>query len=81
VILVHHDRKQGVGAKADPDVFTRISGTRGITGAADTLLFLETNREERGLGTLHITGRDVAEQQLELRKAGPLWMCTSVPET
>lgn len=84
VVMVHHDRKGAASNKDQPmglesDPFSRISGTRGLTGAADTLWFLETKRGT-GEGALHITGRDVVEQTLELRKAGPLWSSLSTPE-
>lgn len=75
VLMVHHDRK---GGDDGGDVFNRISGTKGITGAADTLLFLDAKRGSRE-GILHITGRDVAEQEIELIKVGPLWQATSQP--
>lgn len=77
VVMIHHDRKQGSSKSGDSesdDPFTRISGTRGLTGAADTLWFLESQRGTQE-GTLHVTGRDVVEQSLELRKSGPLWVC------
>jgi len=78
VLMIHHDRKQQAG-EGNGDPFTRISGTRGLTGAADTLWFLEKQRESRE-GTLHITGRDVAEQALSMMKSGPLWNCLDTPE-
>lgn len=83
IVAVHHDRKGSAGVNekqgmaADP--FSKISGTRGLSGAADTLWFLEKVRGEHA-GELHMTGRDVAEQSLEMRKAGPLWQCWSKPE-
>jgi 5S rRNA maturation endonuclease (ribonuclease M5) len=76
VLVVHHDRKSNEG---DGDVFTKISGTRGITGAADTMMYLQRKRGEP-TGVLHITGRDVADQELELRKSGPLWIAVDRPE-
>jgi len=83
VVMIHHDRKQAAGTKNEMglagDPFSKISGTRGLTGAADTLWFLESVRGT-GEGALHITGRDVVEQSIELRKAGPLWMATHSPE-
>ena len=85
VLMIHHDRKQQANASKtdaasmESDPFSRISGTRGLTGAADTLWFLDRVRGTDE-GFLHITGRDVAEQTLDLRKAGPLWMATHMPE-
>jgi hypothetical protein len=82
VVAVHHDRKGGAGSKEkmgmNEDPFTKISGTRGLTGAADTLMFLETVRGS-GAGDLHITGRDVPTMSLELHKTGPLWQAWDVP--
>jgi hypothetical protein len=75
VLMVHHDRK---GTDDGGDVFNRISGTKGITGAADTLLFLDSKRGSHE-GILHVTGRDVAEQEIELMKAGPLWQAATQP--
>ena len=83
LVMVHHDRKTqaggqtGTGMESDP--FSKISGTRGLTGAADTLWFLESIRGT-GEGALHITGRDVVEQTIDMRKAGPLWTATTLPE-
>lgn len=80
VLMIHHDTKtkpdRTDGWMDDP--FSQISGTRGLTGAADTLVFLESKRLSRE-GRLHITGRDVAEQSLEMMKTGPLWNCLEVP--
>lgn len=75
VLMVHHDRK---GTDDGGDVFNRISGTKGITGAADTLWFLEAKRGEQA-GRLHVTGRDVHEQTLEMTKAGPIWRLIEEP--
>lgn len=74
VLMIHHDNKTKPD-KTDgwmDDPFTQISGTRGLTGAADTLLFLEGKRGS-GEGRLHVTGRDVSEQSYELYKSGPIW--------
>jgi hypothetical protein len=70
VLMVHHDNKTKVEEGQDP--FTRISGTRGITGAADTLMVLEDKRGAHE-GVLHVTGRDVPERSLDLYRAGPVW--------
>lgn len=73
VLVIHHDRKS---TESDGDVFTKVSGTRGLTGAADTMLYLDRKRGESD-GKLHITGRDVADQELGLHKMGPLWVLAS----
>ncbi len=55
VLLVHHVRKA-----ASEDFLTTVSGTNGLAGAADAVLVLERARA-RADGILHITGRDVEE--------------------
>ncbi|MGE0118694.1 MAG: AAA family ATPase [Dongiaceae bacterium] len=61
IILVHHTNK---GAAADPVL--RISGTMGLSGAADTTLVL--SREARELhGTLDVRGRDAPEREIALQ--------------
>lgn len=53
VIVTHHDRKKG-----DDDFVNQVSGTKGITGAADTILLL--SRDRKGTeGTLKVESRDV----------------------
>lgn len=83
VLMVHHDRKGAAGTKEaqgmESDPFTRISGTRGLTGAADTLWFLEAIRGKKE-GALHVTGRDIAEQSIEMMKMGPMWQAMYAPE-
>lgn len=58
LILLHHTRKM----KAEK-VFDEISGTRGITGAADANFVLQKNKLS---GFLSIQGRDLEDQYLEL---------------
>lgn len=55
VVVTHHDRK-----RTDDDFLNMVSGTKGITGAADTILYL---KRERGSddGTLQCESRDVEE--------------------
>ena len=60
VVVLHHLRKS-----AGDDVFDEISGTLGLTGAADTSIILKRGRTERD-GILYITGRDVEEQELAM---------------
>ena len=62
MLLIHHLRKMG-----DEDPFARISGTNGISGAADTMMVL--TREKRGDNTftLSITGRDVEQADLAVK--------------
>ena len=49
VLIVHHDRK----SEAD-DVFDTVSGSLGLTGAADTILIM---KRQAGTVTLHVRGR------------------------
>jgi hypothetical protein len=58
IVVVTHTRKMG----AD-DPFDTVSGTLGITGAADATMIL--TRDDQGV-TLHATGRDVAEIETAL---------------
>jgi len=61
VVVVHHLRK----ADSD-DPLDLVSGTTGLTGAADTLLVLRRTRGQAD-AELFITGRDIAEQEIALR--------------
>jgi hypothetical protein len=58
-LIVHHDRK----ADAD-DPFDTVSGSLGITGAADTILILK--RQSSGV-TLYVRGRDIEESEKALQ--------------
>ncbi|GAA4831666.1 hypothetical protein GCM10023221_04360 [Luteimicrobium xylanilyticum] len=60
IVAVTHVRKM-----ADGDVFNTVSGSTGLTGAADTTLVLRRARGEHG-ASLHITGRDVEENEYAL---------------
>jgi hypothetical protein len=55
-VIIHHVRK-GMG---DADPFERVSGTMGLTGAADTTIILD--REAAGC-TLYCRGRDIQEYE------------------
>lgn len=61
VVVIHHTRKQ----EAD-DVFDTISGTGGLTGAADCIMVLTRDNKVSTDSNLHITGRDVEEQELAM---------------
>jgi hypothetical protein len=61
VMVVHHTRKM----TAD-DPLETVSGTQGLTGAADTVLVLARDRARRD-ATLFVTGRDVEESEVPLR--------------
>lgn len=55
VVVIHHVRKM----EAD-DPFDMVSGTNGLTGAADTVLVL---KRQAGNTTLHARGRDIEEKE------------------
>ncbi len=57
-MLIHHTRKE-----ESEDVFDTVLGSTGITAAADTIIVLEKNKN--GVN-LHVRGRDVEEDELEL---------------
>ena len=54
IVIVHHTRKGGM----ESDPFEKVSGTLGLTGAADTTLVLD--RDGNG-ATLYGRGRDIEE--------------------
>ncbi len=60
ILVIHHLRKMGA-----PDVMDTISGTTGLTGATDCNMVLDRERG-KDEAVLHITGRDVEEQELQL---------------
>jgi AAA domain len=61
VVLIHHMRKM-----SSDDFLNEISGTTGLSGAADTIAVLKRARGEHD-GTLSITGRDVEESEYALK--------------
>ena len=62
VVVVHHVRK--LKDAADPS--NEVSGSTGITGAADTNFVLKRSRSDEN-GTLLATGRDIEYQELTLK--------------
>lgn len=73
VVLVHHDRKASVD-----DFIDAVSGTHGLAGVADSTLLLDRARME-DYGRLRVTGRDVLEHEVALRRAGPAWIMHDGP--
>jgi hypothetical protein len=59
ILIIHHTRKM----EAD-DAFDTVSGTLGLTGAADTILVLD---KRAGAVTLHARGRDIEESETALQ--------------
>jgi hypothetical protein len=59
IVVIHHVRKMDA-----EDPFDMVSGTNGLTGAADTILVL---RRQAGSVTLHARGRDIEEKETACR--------------
>ena len=72
LLLVHHTRK----AEADY-ILDEVSGSTGITGAADTIMVLK--RSTRVM-ILHVTGRDVETQELAVKFEPRLGLWTVLGE-
>lgn len=67
IVVVHHDRKDSTG-----DFVDSANGSRGITGAVDTILSLKRKRDEAE-GTLELTGREVGDLKASVNYAGGKW--------
>lgn len=63
VVMIHHLRKM----RDDGDPFNMISGTTGISGAADSMWVLVKEKRGDDTATLNITGRDVEMQEFVLK--------------
>ena len=61
IILVHHLRKE-----KHEDPVAMVSGTSGITGAADTILVLDKSKRSSNNATLCCVGRDIEYREIEL---------------
>lgn len=70
VLSITHFRKSSSGG----DWVEAITGSTGVSGAADTLLALKGDRGKAD-ACLHITGRDVREAELALQRDGAVWRC------
>ena len=69
VLFVHHNRKM----RDDDDPFNMISGTNGIMGAADTIWVLIKEKRGDGEAVLHVTGRDLPQQEAVVRFQRQSW--------
>lgn len=69
IVVIHHTRK----ADAE-DSFDMVSGTTGLTGAADTTILLDRARNQAD-AILKVTGRDIDERELalQLHKESMTW--------
>ena len=70
ILVVHHDRKM-----AADDPLDAVSGTKGLTGVADTIMILKRGNS-KAKGELYITGRDVQERRVALGRDvdHPTWV-------
>jgi replicative DNA helicase len=64
IVILHHQSK-----KDSDDQFEKSSGTNAIIGAADAMMAIERKRKSNE-ATLHITGRDVGEEQFAMEWDG-----------
>jgi len=60
IVIVHHTRKS-----ADTDFINKVSGTLGLTGAADAVMVLERKKGSE-YGVVQVTGRSVAENKFAI---------------
>lgn len=68
-IAVTHLRKM----KSPSDPFAEITGTTGISGAVDQMLVMKKKDRSSPECDLYLTGRDVPDAKLKLRRDGFLW--------
>ena len=77
VLLIHHLRKE-----AADDVFNRISGTSGISGAVDSSFTLVEDKRGSGKAKLSCIGRDIEYRELTLeRNSENVWEMISDSRT
>ena len=69
IFLVHHTRKQGDAR----NVFNKFNGTKGITGAADTMFLLDKENNYSDKATLYVKGRDLQYTELTIRFKDCRW--------
>ena len=62
ILLIHHLRKM----PDTDDVFRMINGSTGIMGAADTIFIIYKKRRQDKHATLHMTGRDISDDELTI---------------
>lgn len=61
ILLIHHLRKLH-----DDDPMNMISGSAGLSGAADSTFVLQKSSRLANIASLHCTGRDIADRTLKL---------------
>lgn len=63
IVLVHHTKK----ARDISDVFANVSGTMGLTGAADTMIVMSKEKRGDEETKLSLTGRDIEMQDYQMQ--------------
>ena len=73
VVLVHHLNKYG----DDSDFVSRLNGSTGVSGAADTIITLTRGKRGDDTTKMSITGRDVTERTLVIQMdwSNYRWIC------
>jgi len=73
IVLVHHLNKGG----DDTDFVSRLNGSTGVSGAADTIITLTRTRRKDNMTRMSITGRDVPERTLIIQMdwSNYRWIC------
>lgn len=75
LLVIHHLRKM-----PDEDPFNRLSGTNGLTGAADGTIILIRQKRQEGTALLTATGRDIEDRELTLEFSDCCWSRGCSPE-
>lgn len=78
ILLIHHFRKMNDVS----DTFNQITGTTGITGAADTMMTLSKEKRFEDKTILSLTGRDIegGEFMLKVEKETHIWQLIGTQE-
>ena len=72
IVVLHHLKKMSAREEMTGDWINQISGSMGLSGAADTILLLKRDRVSTH-GTLKRTGRDVEEKEFSMKLDGFGW--------
>ena len=71
LVLIHHTRKPG--KNGDEYALDSVSGTSGLTGAADSIWVLKNSPLGKGNAVLSINGRDIQEQEYAAKIDNGIW--------
>ena len=77
-MFLHHLRKTN-GIKGDP--FENILGSTALQGSTDTMMVMEREERTKSEATLHITGRDIEPQDLDIEFKNYQWESLGDHET